>query len=56
MIRRVATEKLDYLDAPPLLVGAKDVPMPFNAELEDYAALSVDDITEALTRVSEGIR
>jgi pyruvate dehydrogenase E1 component beta subunit len=38
----------DYLDAPVLRVGAKDVPMPYAANLEKLALPQVDDIVNAV--------
>ena len=55
IIRRVVAERFDYLDAPPELITSKDVPMPFNDVLEDYAVLSVDDIVQTLLHSAAGI-
>lgn len=55
VVRRVVAERFDFLDAQPLVVGAKDVPMPFNAKLENYTTLSVEDVVAALETVSIGI-
>ena len=37
----------DYLDAPPLRVCARDVPVPYNAALETAALPQVDDLVAA---------
>lgn len=55
IIREVVAERFDFLDAPPELVTSKDVPVPFNDVLEDYAVLSVDDIVKSLEHISIGI-
>ena len=55
IIRKTVAEKFDYLDAPPELTASKDVPMPFNDVLEDYAVLSTDDIVRTLEHIAFGI-
>lgn len=42
----------DYLDAPVLNVTGKDVPMPYAANLEKHALVSVDEIVAAARQVS----
>ena len=51
-IRRIVEEGFDYLDAPPVLVSSKDVPLPFSSVLEDYVVVSVKDIEEALQKTA----
>ena len=55
VIRRTVAEKFDYLDAPPVVAASKDVPIPFNDELEDYTVLSVQDIVDKIMEISVGI-
>jgi len=45
---RVTFEAFDYLDAPPTKVTAKDVPMPYAANLEKLALPSIDDVINAV--------
>ena len=52
VIRRIVEEGFDYLDAPPVLVSSKDVPLPFSSVLEDYVVVSVKDIEEALQKTA----
>jgi len=47
----VVEEAFDYLDAPPLRIAGKDVPMPYAANLERMALPSVDDIVAAAKAV-----
>jgi len=42
----------DWLDAPPVRVAGKDVPMPYAANLEKLALPQVDDVVEAAKRVT----
>jgi pyruvate dehydrogenase E1 component beta subunit len=42
----------DYLDAPVLRVAGKDVPMPYAANLEKLALPQVEDIVEAVKKVT----
>ena len=48
---RVTSEAFDYLDAPPTRVSAKDVPMPYAANLEKLALPSVEDVVKAVRAV-----
>lgn len=41
----------DYLDAPPVILAAKDVPIPMSEPLEDAAVPSRDDIIRAVRQV-----
>lgn len=49
---RIQAELFDYLDAPVLRVGAKDVPIPFSPVLEDYVLPSVAEVIEAARAVT----
>ena len=47
IISRVVDTAFDYLDAPPLRVCAKDVPVPYSAALESAALPQVEDLVAA---------
>jgi pyruvate dehydrogenase E1 component beta subunit len=49
---RVALEAFDYLDAPPMKVSGKDVPMPYAANLEKLALPTVAEVVAAAKAVS----
>ena len=49
---QVVEQAFDYLDAPPLKVSGKDVPMPYAANLEKLALPTVDDLIAAVKTVS----
>lgn len=51
VIRRIAAEGFDLLDAPPLAVGGRDVPTPFSEPLEDYVVPQSSDVTAVLRQV-----
>jgi pyruvate dehydrogenase E1 component beta subunit len=48
----VVAEAFDYLDAPPMRVTGKDVPMPYAANLEKLALPHVDDVIAAVNAVT----
>jgi pyruvate dehydrogenase E1 component beta subunit len=48
---QVTEKAFDYLDAPPLKITGKDVPMPYAANLEKLALPTVDDIVAAAKAV-----
>jgi pyruvate dehydrogenase E1 component beta subunit len=48
----VVAEAFDYLDAPPLRVTGKDVPMPYAANLEKLALPNVDEVIAAVNAVT----
>lgn len=50
----VVAEAFDYLDAPPVRVHQKDVPLPYAANLEALSLPGVADIVEAARKVCEG--
>lgn len=47
----IMEEAFDHLDAPVLRVGMRDVPMPYNAELERQVIPGAADIVQAVRRV-----
>ncbi len=47
IISRVVEAAFDYLDAPPVRVCARDVPVPYSAVLETAALPQVDDLVAA---------
>ncbi len=47
----VVDAAFDYLDAPPLRIAGKDVPMPYAANLEKLALPTIDDIVAAAKAV-----
>jgi acetoin:2,6-dichlorophenolindophenol oxidoreductase subunit beta len=47
IISRVVDSAFDYLDAPPLRVCARDVPVPYSAVLETAALPQVEDLVAA---------
>jgi pyruvate/2-oxoglutarate/acetoin dehydrogenase E1 component len=48
---RIQDELFDYLDAPVKRVAAKDVPIPFSPQLEDYVLPKVSDVVSAVQLV-----
>ncbi|HLB80308.1 MAG TPA: transketolase C-terminal domain-containing protein, partial [Dongiaceae bacterium] len=48
---RIMEEAFDWLDAPVKRVSAKDVPMPYAANLEKLALPQAESIVEAARRV-----
>ncbi|WP_353257515.1 pyruvate dehydrogenase complex E1 component subunit beta, partial [Hyphomonas sp.] len=50
----VVSEAFDYLDAPPIRVHQKDVPLPYAANLEALSLPNADDIVAAVKKVCEG--
>lgn len=48
---RIGEELFDYLDAPVMRIGAKDVPIPFSPVLENYVLPQKDDIIEKVKTV-----
>ncbi len=47
----LAKEAFDFLDAPIERLGAKNTPMPFSPNLEDFVIPKVDDIMDRVRRV-----
>ncbi|MBI1338737.1 pyruvate dehydrogenase complex E1 component subunit beta [bacterium] len=52
----VTEEAFDWLDAPPMRVHQKDVPLPYAANLEKLSLPHAADIVETARRVCEGMR
>jgi pyruvate dehydrogenase E1 component beta subunit len=48
---RVMEHAFDWLDAPPVRVTGKDVPMPYAANLEKLALPSVEEVVQAVRKV-----
>jgi len=48
---QIMEQAFDYLDAPPVRVTGKDVPMPYAANLEKLALPTVDEVIEAAKAV-----
>ncbi|WP_349364570.1 MAG: pyruvate dehydrogenase complex E1 component subunit beta [Roseitalea porphyridii] len=49
---QVMRAAFDYLDAPPITIAGKDVPMPYAANLEKLALPSVAEVVEAVKTVA----
>ena len=49
---QILEHAFDHLDAPPVRVHGKDVPMPYAANLEKLALPQIDDVVEAAKRVT----
>ena len=47
----LAEEAVEYLDGPILRVGAKNVPLPYSPELEQYVLPGVEDVVQAARRL-----
>jgi pyruvate dehydrogenase E1 component beta subunit len=48
---RIGEALFDYLDAPVVRVGAKDVPMPFSPVMESFVMPQVKDIVQGVKKV-----
>lgn len=48
---RIGEELFDYLDAPVMRIGAKDVPIPFSPVLENFVLPQVEDIIAGTKKV-----
>lgn len=44
----LAEEAIEYLDGPILRIGAKNVPLPYSPDLENYVLPSEEDVVEAI--------
>jgi pyruvate dehydrogenase E1 component beta subunit len=51
VVSRIYEEAFDYVDAPVKRVAQKEVPLPYNAELEQMALPNVGDIVAAAMEV-----
>jgi acetoin:2,6-dichlorophenolindophenol oxidoreductase subunit beta len=50
LVARLVSDRLEMFDAPPLLVGADDTPVPYSGVLEELWLPSVDRILEGVRR------
>ncbi|MCL5071754.1 MAG: alpha-ketoacid dehydrogenase subunit beta, partial [Actinobacteria bacterium] len=50
LVRIINEECFDYLDSPPLVLGAEEVPIPFCNKLEKLALPQVEDIVETIEK------
>ena len=48
---RIGEELFDYLDAPVMRIGAKDVPIPFSPVMEGFVLPKVSDVVEGVKKV-----
>jgi len=48
---RIGEELFDYLDAPVMRIGAKDVPIPFSPVMENFVLPQVTDIVEGVRKI-----
>ncbi len=48
------SEAFDYLDAPIVRLAGRDIPIPYNRNLERHAVPQVDDIVAAARRLAQG--
>ncbi len=48
---RIGEELFDYLDAPVVRIGAKDVPIPFSPVMEGFVLPKVSDVVEGVKKV-----
>ncbi len=48
---RIGEELFDYLDAPVMRIGAKDVPIPFSPVMEDFVLPKASDVVEGVKKV-----
>ena len=48
LVARIATDRFESFDAPPLLVGADETPIPYSAALEDVCLPSVGRIVDGI--------
>lgn len=51
VVRCVVQEAFDYLKAPPLVIGAKDVPVPFSPVLEKAYIPQIEDIKRKILKI-----
>ncbi len=52
IVRRVVATGFDLLDAPPMVLGGADLPIPFSPGLEDACLPQVETIVEAVRRLA----
>jgi len=53
--RIAASEAFDYLEAPVLRLAGKDIPIPYNRELERHAVPQVEDIIIQARNLVHGV-
>jgi pyruvate/2-oxoglutarate/acetoin dehydrogenase E1 component len=51
LVRIISENCFDYLDAPPVVVGAEEVPIPFSKKLEDLALPQVETIINIIKKI-----
>ena len=51
----IGEELYDYLDAPVMRVGAKEVPVPFSAPMERFVIPQVEDLVAAVRQLMVGV-
>lgn len=55
IISQVIEHAFDELDATPIRISAKDVPLPYAKNLEELCLPSVDDVLKAVKEISHGL-
>ena len=50
LIARFVGDRLEHLDAPPLMIGGDDTPIPYSAALEEHWIPSIERIVDGVTR------
>ncbi len=55
IVRRIVREGFDFLDAPPLVIGSKNIPAPFSPALEDYILPSAQEIATSITNMRQSL-
>jgi pyruvate dehydrogenase E1 component beta subunit len=53
IIRQVNLKGFDFLDAPPLVLGGKPFPIPFNEQLEKYCFPQPEDVADMIINLAE---
>ena len=53
IVRQVAFKGFDYLDAPPLVLGGKPYPIPFNAELEKHCFPQPEEVAKTIVALAK---
>jgi pyruvate dehydrogenase E1 component beta subunit len=53
--RIAASEAFDYLDAPIRRLAGRDIPIPYNRNLEYNAVPQVEDIVEEARKLAQGV-
>lgn len=55
IITQVIEHAFDELDAPPIRINSKDVPLPYAKNLEELCLPSVDEVLKAVKEISHGL-